>query len=75
MNDKDLHRLLRLCTDMADIIYRHQGTMKPREADKARQARQLIKKWKQRAAASAPTTDPMTDTSARPVQDGARAGK
>ena len=41
---RDLPRLVRLCLQMADVIDRHQRAMKPREADKARQARRLIKK-------------------------------
>ena len=41
---RDLPRLLALCRDMADVIDRYQRVMKPREADKARQARRLIKK-------------------------------
>ena len=44
MTDKDLPRLLALCRQMADVIDRYQAHMKPREADKARQARRLIKK-------------------------------
>lgn len=55
--DKNLTRLLRLTADMAGIIYRYQHLMKPREADKARQAKCLIKKWnRQKHAANAPTT-------------------
>ena len=57
--DKNITRLLRLCADMAGIIYRYQHLMKPREADKARQAKCLIKKWnRQKHAANAPTTAP-----------------
>ena len=57
MTDRDLQRLLRLCADMASIIYRYQHLMKPREADKARQAKCLIKKWnRQKHVANAPTT-------------------
>lgn len=58
MTDRDLQRILRLCADMADIIYRYQHMMKPREADKARQARQLINKWKKKQphAGNAPST-------------------
>lgn len=57
MTDRDLQRILRLCADMAGIIYRYQHLMKPREADKARQAKCLIKKWnRQKHAANAPTT-------------------
>ena len=41
---RDLPRLLALCRQMADVIDRYQAHMKPREADKARQARRLIKK-------------------------------
>lgn len=44
MNTSDLHRLLALCKEMAAVIDRYQRVMKPREADKARQARKLIKK-------------------------------
>ena len=44
MNPRDLPRLLALCRQMADVIDRYQAHMKPREADKARQARRLIKK-------------------------------
>ena len=44
MTDKDLPRLLALCRQMASVIDRYQAHMKPREADKARQARRLIKK-------------------------------
>ena len=44
MNPRDLPRLLALCRDMASVIDRYQAHMKPREADKARQARKLIKK-------------------------------
>lgn len=44
MNPSDLPRLLALCRDMAAVIDRYQRHMKPREADKARQARRLIKK-------------------------------
>ena len=44
MHAKDLPRLLALCRQMADVIDRYQAHMKPREADKARQARRLIKK-------------------------------
>ena len=44
MNPRDLPRLLALCQDMASVIDRYQAHMKPREADKARQARKLIKK-------------------------------
>ena len=40
----DLPRLLALCKEMASVIDRYQRVMKPREADKARQARKLIKK-------------------------------
>ena len=55
---------------MADIIYRYQCVMKPREADKARQARKLIKKCNtsKKPAASAPTTEPTTATSEPPAQ-------
>ena len=57
--DKNITRLLRLTADMAGIIYRYQHLMKPREADKARQAKCLIKKWnRQKHAANAPTTAP-----------------
>ena len=63
MNDRTLQRLLTLCTEMADIIYRYQQQMKPREADKARQARQLIKKWKKKILAdTAPTTGRTAET-------------
>ena len=55
MNDKHLQHLLRLANEMAVIIDRYQSVMKPREADKARQARQLIKKWK-RHVGNAPST-------------------
>lgn len=48
MTDKDLPRLLALCRQMADVIDRYQRIMKPREADKARQARKLIKKIQKR---------------------------
>ena len=44
MNTSDLPRLLALCKEMAAVIDRYQAHMKPREADKARQARRLIKK-------------------------------
>lgn len=44
MNTSDLPRLLALCREMAAVIDRYQRVMKPREADKARQARKLIKK-------------------------------
>ena len=44
MTDKYLPRLLALCQDMASVIDRYQAHMKPREADKARQAKKLIKK-------------------------------
>lgn len=72
----DTERIIRLCADMADIIYRYQGVMKPREADKARQARKLIKKCKpsKKPAASAPTTEPTTATSEPPAQAAAPAG-
>ena len=60
MTSKELTRLLRLCADMAGIIYRYQHLMKPREADKARQAKCLIKKWnRQKHAANASTTAPI----------------
>lgn len=59
MTDRDLQRIFRLCADMAGIIYRYQHLMKPREADKARQAKCLIKKWnRQKYAANASTTAP-----------------
>ena len=44
MTTKDLLHLVRLCRDMAAVIDKYQRVMKPREADKARQARKLIKK-------------------------------
>ena len=58
MISKEFTRLLSLCADMAGIIYRYQHMMKPREADKARQARQLINKWKKKRphAGNAPST-------------------
>lgn len=64
MDSKNLTRLLRLTADMAGIIYRYQHLMKPREADKARQAKCLIKKWnRQKHAANAPTTAPTNASS------------
>lgn len=44
MTDKDMNRLLRLANEMALVIDRYQGMMKPREADKARQMKKMIKK-------------------------------
>lgn len=44
MTDRDHARLLSLCRDMAAIIDKYQQHMKPREADKARQARRLLRK-------------------------------
>ena len=44
MTEKDLLRLLSLCRDMAAVIDKYQRHMKPREADKARQARRLLRK-------------------------------
>lgn len=48
MNTSELPRLLALCKEMAAVIDRYQRVMKPREADKARQARKLIKKIQKR---------------------------
>ena len=44
MTDRDHALLLSLCRDMASIIDKYQRHMKPREADKARQARRLLRK-------------------------------
>lgn len=44
MTEKDILRLLTLCRDMAAVIDKYQRHMKPREADKARQARRLLRK-------------------------------
>ena len=43
MRECDERRLVSLALAMADVIDRYQRHMKPREADKARQARMLVK--------------------------------
>lgn len=44
IEDKRIDKLIRLAKDLSNIITKHQRLMKPREADKARQVQQLIKK-------------------------------
>lgn len=42
--ESDLKRMVALLESMSDVIYKYQQHLKPREADKARQARVVLKK-------------------------------
>ena len=59
MTEKDILRLLSLCRDMAAIIDKYQRHMKPREADKARQARRLLRKAENVNKHYSPTKRPL----------------